>query len=106
MGRSIREEASYAIISGPDKEVFSEVKYLQCCHCGAHFQLIPGSKVDRGICMRCYGVTCGKKSCDPCVPTERRLELMESNIGNNTSLQQRLLEEAGRKRFWNVLGTG
>lgn len=52
---------------------------LQCCHCGAHFEVVKGSGRKRGFCMCCNGVTCGKPECDLCVPAEQQLENMEAN---------------------------
>ena len=53
---------------------------LQCCHCGAHFVSVKGSKKVRGFCMNCYKVTCGKKTCDPCMPFEKKLNLFEKGL--------------------------
>lgn len=49
----------------------------QCCHCGGHFVMRRGSKRVRGWCRRCNGITCGAEPCLPCVPFERRLDIME-----------------------------
>lgn len=50
----------------------------QCCHCGMHFEIVKGSGVQRGVCLKCMGVVCGKRECVAgCVPIERQLELME-----------------------------
>lgn len=51
---------------------------IQCCHCGSHFVSVKGSGIDRGFCMLCKAVTCGKKECDPCYPFEKRMEDFES----------------------------
>lgn len=50
----------------------------QCPHCGMHFVMRQGSGVERGFCLKCYGVTCGKPKCmRECVPMEQWLELIE-----------------------------
>lgn len=50
---------------------------LQCCHCGGHWMIQPGSGRIRGFCMRCNGPVCGP-GCAECVPMERQLELAEA----------------------------
>lgn len=46
----------------------------QCPHCGAHFNMHPGSGTRRAWCSRCTGVTCGKPECDACIPIDARFE--------------------------------
>lgn len=48
-----------------------------CAHCGTHFLSVRGSGQERGFCTNCMGDTCGDKTCDPCVPYEKRIELYE-----------------------------
>lgn len=53
-----------------------------CCHCGKHWLYDPirsglGLKKDRGFCMKCSALTCGKRDCDPCYPYEERIDDME-----------------------------
>ena len=50
---------------------------LQCCHCQGHWIPIRGSGKRRGFCMNCGSVTCGRPSCDRCLPWEKKLELIE-----------------------------
>lgn len=50
---------------------------LQCPHCGGHFVSIKGSGKRRTYCFKCAAVTCGNLICDPCVPLEKQLELIE-----------------------------
>jgi len=59
-----------------DGQLYGET--LQCCHCGGHFMLSPGSGKVRGFCMLCGSVTCGSQKCDQCVPTEAWLENVEA----------------------------
>lgn len=54
---------------------------MQCCHCGGHFVYRKGSGTDRGFCTLCNQMTCGKKACDPHVPFEKKLDLLEQNYG-------------------------
>lgn len=49
----------------------------QCVHCGAHWVPKKGSGIQRGWCMSCNGVCCGKKECMECVPFEAQLEIAE-----------------------------
>jgi len=63
----------YATWTGGDgKDV--ERDSLQCCHCGKHFWVTPGSGKRRGFCTRCAQVTCGSEICDACVPQEQMLD--------------------------------
>jgi hypothetical protein len=54
---------------------------LQCPHCNAHFLSIRGSKKRRAFCTRCGAVTCGKDTCDACIPFEQRIDLCEKIPG-------------------------
>ena len=61
---------------GSDKPI-AEHDTLQCCHCGGHFQVEPGSGNRRTFCTRCNGITCGQSACDPCKPFEKWLDEVE-----------------------------
>ena len=50
---------------------------LQCCHCNTHYFVSPGSGKQRGFCLLCMDVTCGRSACVLCVPFERRLAQIE-----------------------------
>lgn len=50
---------------------------LQCPHCQMHFVSIKGSGRLRGFCTKCMAVTCGKISCNACMPFEKKLEAFE-----------------------------
>ena len=54
-----------------------ELDTCQCCHCGAHFAIKPGSGKRRGFCLSCGKVTCGREMCDPCVPMMQQIENVE-----------------------------
>lgn len=56
----------------------TQIDTLQCCHCGGHWHVNPGSGKRRGYCTRCAAVTCGRECCDACVPFEQRLENSEA----------------------------
>lgn len=56
-----------------------EIESVQCCHCGGHFLLTPGSGRVRGFCMNCQGPVCGPQ-CERCLPTEKLLECLEKGI--------------------------
>lgn len=55
---------------------------LQCCHCGKHFVSIKGSGKRRGWCLRCNKITCGNPACDPCIPFEEKLNIMEKQANS------------------------
>ena len=52
---------------------------LQCCHCGGHWIIQPGSGKVRGFCLRCNGPFCGP-DCAECRPLEQQIEQMESGL--------------------------
>ncbi len=54
-----------------------ECDSLQCCHCGAHWRVEPGSGRVRGMCRNCMQVTCGAKKCDECMHFMKKIELYE-----------------------------
>lgn len=60
---------------GSDK-MLDEADTIQCCHCGGHFVVRPGSGTERGFCTRCNGFVCGRQ-CVECVPTELYLSILE-----------------------------
>lgn len=49
----------------------------QCCHCQEHFISVKGSGKLRGYCTNCMSITCGKTVCNPCIPFEKKLDIME-----------------------------
>jgi hypothetical protein len=63
-----------------DSGAIQEFDTHQCCHCSAHFRIVPGSGTRRGFCMRCGALTCGNPGCDACAPIEARLDFMEGKI--------------------------
>jgi len=65
-----RNPHGYIIITEPEKETI-ELDTLQCCHCGAHFQVRRGSGTKRGWCGHCAGPTCGEVQCLTCLPLEK-----------------------------------
>lgn len=73
-----RKTAGYITLTEPGKTLF-EADTLQCCHCSAHYQVVPGSGKIRGFCRNCMKPTCGKPECDVCVPFEKKLDEMERN---------------------------
>lgn len=81
--------AGHIVIVGPEGPTV-ERETLRCVHCGAHWIYQPGSGRQRGWCGRCNGVTCGAEACDPCVPAEARLEIME---GAHTSMSRQYLDD-------------
>lgn len=62
----------------------------QCCHCGRHWEVKPGSGTRRGWCVRCGKVTCGARACQTCVPYEEVVFRAEQRWG-----LWRAMEESG-----------
>lgn len=62
---------------GMDRPIL-EAGTLQCCHCGAHWQIKPGSGNVRGFCFKCNGPVCGPNCAGKCRPAEQLLENIEA----------------------------
>lgn len=80
------KSSGYFVISGAEKTVEGET--LCCCHCGKHWVRIIGSGNDRGFCLSCSKVTCGRKECDECIPFEARLDFTDAY---NVSIVNKLI---------------
>lgn len=78
---TVLRPAGYTSITYPEGKII-EADTLQCVHCGAHWEVKPGSGKLRGFCSRCNGPVCGPK-CSECVPAEQQLENIESGITIN-----------------------
>lgn len=48
-------------IATSDEKCFAETR--QCVHCQYTWIYIPGSGAKRGICLKCYGLLCGRPEC-------------------------------------------
>lgn len=72
--------AGLAIFGDPGSSRIVECDTLQCCHCGKHWIIKPGSGNRRGFCLRCNRPTCGDHRCDKCVPVEQQLTNMENGL--------------------------
>lgn len=77
-GYKYRKESGAIVIDG-----HHVASTTQCVHCGAHFQVIPGSGKKRGTCFNCNGVLCGRKKCFTCLPFEIQIEHQEAIQANN-----------------------
>jgi hypothetical protein len=77
-GHRNRGPSGFFEISAPDAKTISG-ETRRCVHCGKHWPYRPGSGTTRGFCTRCSGLTCGSPACDPCVPYEVRIEIMEGS---------------------------
>lgn len=74
-----RRSAGAWIIDDPEAPVEQNVDTLMCVHCGAHWSPVTGSGRQRGYCMNCRGVTCGKQLCEMrCLPVEALIERIEA----------------------------
>ena len=81
--RTARKADGYAVLTGPPEVVpggIQEFDTVQCCHCGAHFHVIPGSGRRRGFCLHCMKPTCGRPECNVCMPIEKWLDQVEKGI--------------------------
>jgi len=77
MGLLLRKPAGFAQWMQEGSTV-KECDTLQCCHCGGHWHVQPGSGNRRSWCFLCAAVTCGSPQCiDKCVPFEKWLEAVE-----------------------------
>ena len=94
-GKNLNKNAAsgYVIVTDPNLGNL-ENETRMCIHCGTHWKYQPGSGKDRGLCLRCNGFTCGKKTCDPCYPIEARIDEMEKpSTRGNLSLYDDRMEE-------------
>ena len=66
--------AGYAIWTYENGKV--ERDLLACVHCTAQWYVKPGSGNKRGWCFMCAGPTCGAKACEPCIPFEKKIEMI------------------------------
>jgi hypothetical protein len=73
---TLRKAAGYAVSEGEFGRVERDTH--QCCHCGGHFDYVPGSGKIRGFCTKCMKITCGAEACMECFPIEARMEALES----------------------------
>ena len=73
---SRRKESGYILVTDTvTGVVMEEHATAQCCHCGLHWRIRPGSGIVRGWCTLCAQPTCGSRRCQSCVPFEKRLAL-------------------------------
>ncbi len=71
----------------------------QCAHCGSHEVCIPGSGVERGVCMKCMKFVCGKDVCrHACIPFAARLD---HSAGKRTSYTEAILDEERILAAWH-----
>lgn len=72
----MRNPGGYLLITAPEGPAI-ERDTFSCCHCNAIVVVKPGSGITRGWCGLEGKPHCGGERCWPCVPFERRLEVME-----------------------------
>lgn len=63
------------VIQNVDGSTF-EGETRQCCHCGGHWLIQPGSGKVRGWCGKCSAWFCSP-SCMECIPYEKMLDIMD-----------------------------
>lgn len=88
--RQISRRPSGEFVETRDGRVLAEGQTLSCSHCGAHWQVKPGSGRKRGFCSKCMAPTCGSKNCDTCIPFEKQLEAMEQRRRLHSEMQRQL----------------
>ena len=82
-GTTLKKNQAHGYVTVQDPTIGTiERETRTCCHCGKHWIYDPiksglGQKHERGFCMKCNGLTCGRKECDPCYPYEERIDDME-----------------------------
>jgi hypothetical protein len=76
-----KPHGNFSIIDPASPSPVLEGDTLRCCHCGMHWIPIKGSGIQRGFCMKCMDVTCGKPQCISCLPHDKMLDLIEKNGG-------------------------
>jgi hypothetical protein len=69
---AVRRPAGHVIIVGDGPKI--ERDTLQCCHCGGHWIVEPGSGRRRGFCLKCNAVHCGGPNCWVCRPHQRLID--------------------------------
>lgn len=52
----------------------------QCCHCGGHWVVRPGSGNHRGFCTNCMGDICSDHCAKRCHSYEAKMEAMRKGI--------------------------
>ena len=78
--RVVRQPAGHTRTTGPYGELV-DADALQCCHCGAQWEVVAGSDRERGFCRKCMGYVCGHPVCmTTCVPYEQRLDNVERGL--------------------------
>jgi len=72
------QNPGYATITDEYGKV-TEADTYHCVHCQMLLHIRPGSGVERGFCVHCEGITCGKPECNNrCVPFMQKIEAMEN----------------------------
>ena len=71
-------------VSKPDGVIVIDGKEaadtVQCGHCGKHHKWNPRRAKKIGWCYRCNRWICATVACEPCVPEEKRLDLIEKGV--------------------------
>lgn len=75
---SERRPSGIVIVTDASGTVEHDTK--QCCHCGQHWIVKPGSGTLRGFCQLCNASTCGHPGCMSHMAFEKKLELYEKGI--------------------------
>ena len=61
------KSSGYQITKSFDHDhTLAEGDTKQCCHCGCHWTIKPGSGTVRGYCYIHNDLTCGHPNCDVC----------------------------------------
>lgn len=60
---TLRPDGCEIITDKFNDKIKQEADTKQCCHCGAHWKIQPGSGITRGYCFICNDLTCGSPRC-------------------------------------------
>lgn len=94
--RVVRKPSGAMLYTHLDGVGDSNEDTVQCVHCDAHWVIQPGSGKQRGFCMNCGGVTCGKELCETqCRPREQLIEEIEAAGERRRQLELNLREIRG-----------
>jgi hypothetical protein len=74
----MKEKGTIIVVDPGADRPLDEFATGQCCHCGGHFPIRPGSGTVRGFCFKCAGPVCGPACAGKCVPAELQLENLEA----------------------------
>ena len=85
----LKPHAEWQVSDPTQSQLRQQGVTMQCCHCGKHWNFVPGSGRQRGFCYHCMQITCGpacpsllspyalRENLD-CLPWEKWFDLQEA----------------------------